>query len=71
MCSKKFAILYKLNGTVLKNRPYPVKFFKGCLPQLYLAHSWILCSKCSNRSEIKNNDTNKANKMDWQEKDQA
>ena len=85
MCSEKFAILHKLNGTkysrmdqvkfvkdsVLKNRPYPFKFFKSCLPQFYLAHSWILCSKCSNRSEIKNNDTDKTNKMDWQEKDLA
>ena len=24
-------------------RPYHFKFFKGCLPQILLRHSWILC----------------------------
>ena len=28
------------------SRPYPFKFFKGYLPQIYLVHSWILCPIC-------------------------
>ena len=29
---------------VCQNRPYYIKFFKGCLPQCYLVHSSILFS---------------------------
>ena len=25
------------------SRPYPIKFLKGCLPQILLVHSWIFC----------------------------
>ena len=27
------------------DRVKPVRCFKGCLPQVYLVHSWILCPK--------------------------
>ena len=34
------------HDTVYLNRPYHWRFFKGCLPQNLLVHSWILCSTC-------------------------
>ena len=36
--------LQKFKGImVCLSRPYPFKFFEGCLPQIYWVHSWTLC----------------------------
>ena len=36
--------VFKFGPSKICGRPYPFKFFKGCLPQIFLVHSWILCA---------------------------